>query len=270
MCFSAVASFSAAGFLIVLGAISVALIYLLANQSMTAIQKHALLTLAAVPLLFGFHQLSEGLVWIDSSNQTAVRMFAYTAYTFWPMYISLSLALVEWTRSPSTAQEKGRCCSWPRVFPLRIRRWLLVLNVILGVVLFAVLTACLAESEPITVETEGGRLEYTICSIPEGQTYLAVFVYAYVVIGSLVLSSVKYTSLSGWASLLSLVVTLALWKAQFQSTWCFFAAILSFIIVWTVWNELQEYRPSNKSRPITDMDQNDPRKSGLAVAVDEV
>jgi hypothetical protein len=106
------------------------------------------------------------------------------------MYISLSFALIEWTRSPSAAQEEGRCCSWPCVFPLRVRRWLLILNAILGLVLFAVLTACLAESKPITVETEGGRLEYTICSIPQGQTYLAVFVYAYAVIGSLILSSV--------------------------------------------------------------------------------
>jgi hypothetical protein len=265
MCFSAVASFSAAGFLIVLGVISVTLIYLLANPSMTAIQKHALLTFAAVPLLFGFHQLSEGLVWIDPNNQTAIRIFAYTAYTFWPMYISLSLALIEWTRSPSNAQqEEGSWCSWPRVFPLGIRRWLLVLNAILGLVLFVILTACLAESEPISVETEDGRLEYTICSIPQGQSYLGVFVYAYVVTGSLILSSVKYTSLSGWACLLSLVVTLVLWQAQFQSTWCFFAAILSFIVVLTVWNELQEYQPSTRS-----IDKKDPRKSGLAVA-DEV
>lgn len=269
MCFSAVASFSAAGFLIVMGIISVALMHLLASPSMSAIQKYALLTLAAVPLLFGFHQLSEGLVWIDSNNQTAIRIFAYTAYTFWPMYISLSLALIEWTRSPSTAQEETGCCSWPRVFPLGVRRWLLILNAILGLILFAVLTACLAASEPITVETEGGRLEYTICSIPQGQSYLAVFMYAYAVIGSLVLSSVKYTSLSGWASLFSLVVTLVLWKVQFQSTWCFFAAILSFIIVFTVWNELREYEPSTKSRPIISIDQNDPRKSGLVV-VDEV
>lgn len=80
---------------------------------------------------------------------------------------------------------------------------------------------------------------------------------------------IKYTSLSGWASLLSLVVTLVLWKAQFQSTWCFFAAILSFIIVLSVWNELQEYQPSTKSRPSISMDQNDLRKSDLVV-VDEV
>jgi hypothetical protein len=257
--------------LIVLGVISVALIHLLANPSMTAIQKHALRTLAAVPLLwFGFHQLSEGLVWIDPNNQIAVRIFAYTAYSFWPMYISLSLALIEWTRSPSSAQEEGRCCSWPRVFPLGIRRWLLILNTILGAVLFAVMTACLAASEPINVETEGGRLGYTICSIPQGQAYFSVFIYAFAVIGSLVLSSVKYTSLSGWASLLSLVVTLVLWKAQFQSTWCFFAAILSFIIILTVWNELQEYQqPSTKSRPTISIDQNDPTKSDLVV-VDEV
>lgn len=269
MCFSAIASFIAAGFLIVLGVIGIALIHPRASPSMTAIQKNALLTLAAVPLLFGFHQISEGLVWIDSNNHAAVRMFAYTAYTFWPIYISLSLALIEWTRSPSTTQEEGRYCSWPRAFPLRVRRRLLILNVILGVVLFAVLTACLVESEPITVEKETGRLDYVICSIPDGQTYLAVFVYAYAVIGSLVISSVKYTSLSGWASLIALVVTLVLWKAQFQSTWCFFAAILSFIVVLTVWNELQEYQPATKSRPNRYKDQNDPRKSGLAVG-DEV
>jgi hypothetical protein len=171
-----------------------------------------------------------------------------------------------------TFQRSGgrRCCSWPRVFPLGIRRWLLFLNAILGAVLFAFMTACLAASEPINVETEGGRLGYTICSIPQGQAYFSVFIYAFAVIGSLVLSSVKYTSLSGWASLLSLVVTLVLWKAQFQSTWCFFAAILSFIIVLTVWNELQEYQqPSTKSRPTISIDQNDPTKSDLVV-VDEV
>jgi hypothetical protein len=249
MCFSAAASFTAAGLLISLGAMSIALVRTKAKPSMTRRQRNALTTLAAVPLIFGFHQFSEGLVWINPNNHAAVRLFTYTAYTFWPMYISLSLALVEWTRSVVTStngqQGNERFCTWPHVFPLQVRKWLLISNTLVGLVLLAFLTDCLAKAEPITAYTDNDRLEYTICELEEVMTYAGVTIYAYVVVGSLFLSSLKYSSQLGLASLLSLVMTLALWEAQFQSTWCFFAAVLSCILIVTVWLELLEYQSSD-------------------------
>jgi hypothetical protein len=246
MCFSALASFTAAGVLITLGVISIALIPIGSKPGMKTIQKLALATVAAIPLIFGLHQLSEGLVWLDNENEIAINCFAYTAYTFWPAYISLSATVTEFTRPPKL--EKGRFSSWPRSIPFKTRRWWLVFNAVLASTLLVVLAYNMSQEETNSVKADNGRLEYTGWHFNKSaQMYGVIIIYTYTVIGSMMVSSLPYSSMFGFSILAALIFTLVLWIDQFPSTWCFFAASLSMFVLLVVWKELQMYQEENET-----------------------
>jgi hypothetical protein len=246
MCFSALASFTAAGVLITLGVISIALIPLGSKPGMKTIQKLALATIAAIPLIFGLHQLSEGLVWLDNENEIAINCFAYTAYTFWPAYLSLSAMLTEFTRPPKL--EEGRFSSWPRSIPFKARRWWLVLNAVLASTFLVVSAYKMSQEETHSVKADNGRLEYTGWSYKtSAHMYGAFATYTYTVIGSMMVSSLPYSSMFGFAILAALIFTLVLWIDQFPSTWCFFAASLSMFVLLVVWKELQMYQEEDET-----------------------
>jgi len=261
MCFSAAASFTAAGLLLLIGVISIALVYLKSKPSMSLVQKLALTPMAALPLLFGFHQLTEGCIWLDHDNQAAVRSFAYTAYSFWPMYISVSMALVEWTRfqQPRNSEEsrKQNCFRKLALLPCSLsaktRRWLLVLNVFIGTALFLVMTVCLALSEPIYAVVDDGRLDYWFdndqCHLgEEWYFYLMGAPYLYVVSTSPLYSSIRLSNVVSLMAVISFAITVFLWTEQFESTWCYFAAIISCAALCAVWLELKEYPDDNEEQ----------------------
>lgn len=91
MCFSATASFAASATLTALG------IYAFSKA------KHpATYLLAASPLIFALQQASEGFVWLGLTNPAfqqflvpATYFFLFCALAWWPVWIPLSLALLE-------------------------------------------------------------------------------------------------------------------------------------------------------------------------------
>ena len=274
MCFSAAASFASGGVLLFLGVCSLLLLLVVipppaaagggcccsssstsaatttTTTGMTAKQRAALVTVAAIPLIFGMHQITEGVVWTDMDNEHAVRCFAYTAYTFWPLYISLALALVEWTRrqpevvGDSESSDSSHWSHWPRQIDARMRQRTIAFHVVLAAVLLAVVLAEMVETDPETVkENNNGRLQYEGWGLENrALTILMSIVYVYTVVGSLVISSLRYSTLFGGLVLVSMIVSVILWENQFPSTWCFFAAILSSMVMLIVWHELQIYK----------------------------
>lgn len=246
MCFSAAASFSVGSILLLLGAGCLSLIPLRAPRSMTARQKAALATVAAIPLMFGGHQLSEGFVWEDFENDAAVKCFAFTAFTFWPFYMSLALTLTEWTRP---RLRRKHWSYWPLKLSDKFRRWMLLFNLFWGTVLLVLGTVTMI---PLHVENHvrdvNGRLHYEGWDIGYAAGIVASLAYLYVIISSMIVSSLPYSTLLGELGFVSLVVSFILWQTEFPSTWCFFAAILSSILILSVWNELQLYRDLEKTR----------------------
>ena len=92
MCFSAEASYTAAALLLPAGALA-------SHRAYQANRKY--LAIAALPLLFGFQQLFEGLVWTGNalSSDTMVQRFSL-AYMFfswlaWPVWIPFSTYFLE-------------------------------------------------------------------------------------------------------------------------------------------------------------------------------
>jgi len=259
MCFSATASFASGAILLFLGLCSVLLIPFMTRTKddpsttssiMTTSQKMALASVAAIPLIFGGHQLSEGFVWTDMENEHAVRCFAYTAYVLWPLYISLSFALVEWTRRPIT---ENHWSYWPQhstntedhdhgVLSVKSRRGILTFHVLLASGFVALVVPEMIRMDPETVRDVNGRLQYEGWGLDN--KYLNILcnvIYVYCVVGSLLISSLRYSTVFGALVLASLIATAILWENQYPSTWCFFSAVISSMVIFIVWSELKLY-----------------------------
>src|ERR1041384_5110770 len=93
MCFSAKASFIAAGTLSIIGLLSI---------SKAATNTKKLIPLASTPLLFALQQASEGLVWIALTTglpshfyKIGMYNFVFFAGTWWPLWIPIVLYVLE-------------------------------------------------------------------------------------------------------------------------------------------------------------------------------
>ena len=92
MCFSATASFSAAGILTLAGAATLAKAHHVREQP-----------LAAVPLIFALQQATEGLLWrtVPAGHQAGRSLatgFAILALIVWPIFTPLAIAMAETVR----------------------------------------------------------------------------------------------------------------------------------------------------------------------------
>ena len=90
MCFSASASFIASAALTTVGLVTI---------RMTS--RRADLPFAMIPLLFGFQQLTEGMIWLSFRNESplpnATLTFVYSLFShvLWPIFVPLAVGLVE-------------------------------------------------------------------------------------------------------------------------------------------------------------------------------
>jgi hypothetical protein len=206
MCFSATGSFGAAALLTGVGVVSL-------RQEQDPSHR----MLAFVPLLYAGQQVAEGVVWStlgqpehDFAQLVAVTAFLAFALAIWPLWVPLSLRLCE--RDP------------------RRRAVLSALSVV-GVVVAVFAGAMLAAERPVAY-VSGHSLSYghhqTNRALVLG-VYLPAYMIASVV--PFFVSTVNRAKLMGAVLVLSLAVTFAFKRGAFVSVWCFFAALLSGIIV---------------------------------------
>ena len=205
MCFSATASFTLSGVLGVMGAASIA-------RSTTPTTRQ----FAAIPLLFGLQQFTEGIVWstMDAPaylalHETAVVSFLAIALVIWPMWAPLAL--------------------W-RIEPEGVRRKLLMSFFFLGVIIAAIALRLLLKWEPVAV-IKGNSLDYKHATmgfaIPEFALLLA---YSVPTVGSFLVSTRTMVRTIGLALFVSLVLAILIKREALTSVWCFFAAALSGMI----------------------------------------
>jgi len=202
MCFSAEASVTAGVVLTAAGAVSVGLA---GNRRE--------LPVAAIPLVFGAHQLIEGVVWHQLNDAgggpvrtAAVVVWLFIAWTLWPAYVPWAASCVE---------------------PDRGRRRLMQAAAVLGAALGAVLlVASVVDGSEATAAH--GHIDYSF-PLPGGEVFAAVYVA--VTCGSLLVSSRRFLRLFGVALAVAMAVTLLLDAWAFSSLWCYLAAVLSAGIV---------------------------------------
>ncbi len=201
MCFSATASFIAAGALTTIGVITL--------RQVTTRKE---LLWGSIPLLFGIQQALEGVVWLSfgsSSLLHTVFTYAYGMFSnvLWPMF--LPLAVLQLETDPNRK---------------KIIRRFAILGILVSLYLFYFIV-----TGGITSEILGYCIAY---HSPIVWLYPAVALYLIAVSGSCVFSSHKMVRIFGIVAFVSALLTMVFFLDKFLSVWCFFSALLSVLIYW--------------------------------------
>jgi hypothetical protein len=199
MCFSTEASFTTAFILGVTG-----------YASLKNISSCSQFFLAAIPLLFAIQQLAEGFVWIQLNRQLESNAFfmsvhsIFLAFAFlvWPIWIPLSLALLE---------------------KIKWRRSLMCLDLACGIVL-SIINLSYGMKQHVSVQIVHHSLQYL------GDAPSQPLLYPFIVLLPCFLSSMKNMWVFGSLVALGYIVANYFYTMSFVSVWCFFAAIVSLVI----------------------------------------
>lgn len=207
MCFSATASFGAAGILALAGVATLSKARNVREQP-----------LAAVPLIFALQQGIEGLLWLTvpaghPAGRGLATGFAILALIVWPLFIPLAVGLAEPTRQ---RRRLILALIWPG----------------LGVAGYSVLDIW--------------RHPYMAWPAPHSLVYIndspfpwpLMLAYLAAVCAPPLLSSSAWVRWFGIAVTAGLMATLGLFFVNLVSVWCFFAAIASAILVRHFWRVL--------------------------------
>ncbi|WP_030775622.1 DUF6629 family protein [Streptomyces sp. NRRL S-920] len=212
MCWSATADLVAGAGIAAVGAASVVL----------AARRPRDLPLAALPLLLGVHQIIEAAVWRGGGG-------AGPATLAWAV-IALPL--------PALWVPAAVLCA---VSPGARRRLLVPLAA--GAVTAAALAYALA-TRAVTAEIRGHTIGYSL-GLPYAE--LIVGGYFLATIGSLLLSGDRGLVLFGVLVALGAVVSVALWRQEYLSTWCAAAAVCSVVLCFWVGGR-RPPRPTGRTR----------------------
>ncbi|WP_309605043.1 DUF6629 family protein [Phenylobacterium sp.] len=201
MCFSATASFTAGVGLLLVGAVT-------ARRA----RSRAELPFAVIPLLFGLQQLIEGTIWLTLPDKApglnAMLTFVYSLFShvLWPIYVPIAILLLE-----------------PIVWRRRILVAIAVAGGAVGVYLLYFLVRL-----PIVSQAEGRHIAYL-----SPHFYLTAVMVLYVLgtCVSMLFSSHGRVRLFGLAAFIAYVVTYVFYTNWVISVWCFFAAVLSVIVL---------------------------------------
>lgn len=207
MCFSSTASFIAGGALSAIGLAS------LSNS-----KSNSQVMFAAIPLLFGIQQISEGFLWLSLQHSRfsnwqveLTYVFLFFAQALWTTWIPLSFRLMETNK---------------------VRKLMLTIVTILGFMASCVLGLRLM-FYPVTVEILEHHIYYGINS-PHWMVIFSSVCYVMAIIFPPFISSFRGMNVLGAILLLSLLVTKLFFSVFLISVWCFFAAAISAAIIYII------------------------------------
>jgi len=204
MCFSANASFGASIVLASIGGVTV-----------SKAKEPALIPFAIIPLMFAVQQATEGVLWIGLSDPSHASWRHFPVYIFltfaqliWPSWIPFSILLLEKNA---------------------IRKRILMTLLMMGLCISFYLLYCLF-SYPVSAEIRYGHIHYNL-NFPLAFVPISGVLYFIPTVISLFVSSVKRMPYLGLTILVSFIATKIFFEDYLISVWCFFAAILSLIIL---------------------------------------
>jgi hypothetical protein len=204
MCFSAGASFGASA---VLGTLSVA--------TLKNVKGSAQVPFAMIPLMFAVQQAAEGMLWIglsgtehESWRHFPIYIFLIFAQLIWPIWVPLSIWRLERDQA---------------------RRKILAGLLAMGIIISAYLLYCMFVYD-IKAEIHEGHIRY-ILNFPLAFAAISSVFYFMPTVLPLFISSFKGMWQLGLAVLSSFIVTKIYFDEHLISVWCFFAAIISMLIL---------------------------------------
>ncbi|MCF3136391.1 DUF6629 family protein [Streptomyces olivochromogenes] len=180
------------------------------------------LPLAALPLLLGAHQLVESAVWdAGGGGGPATVVWAVIALPLLPLWVSVGVLCA----APPEARQR------------------LTVPLAIGVVTAVILAYAVAVG-PVTAEIRGHTVGYVLdLSHPA----LLVAGYLLATVGSLLLAGDRRLVALGIVVAVGALVCWALWRLEFISTWCAFAAVCSVILLG--WVRARPAAPAPRRRP---------------------
>ncbi|MGW2987094.1 DUF6629 family protein [Streptomyces goshikiensis] len=164
------------------------------------------LPVAALPVLLGAHQLVEAAVWNAGGGcGPASKAWAVIALPVLPVWVAFGVLLA--------AAPGARRVLWGPAAA--------------GLATAAVLAYCLA-TRPVDAEVRGHTIGYGV-AVPYAPLVVAGYLFA--TLGALLLSGDRGLRLLGAVLAAGAVVCAALWRLEFASTWCAFAAAASVLVL---------------------------------------
>ncbi len=201
MCFSAQASFSVGTVLLGIGALT-----------WHAAHGRGERAFAAIPALFGVQQLIEGVLWLSVTrdvpqlNALMTYAFSFFSHLFWPVYVPLAVLLIEPSR------QRQRAIFGCALLGLVVSSWLLLSMSEYGIV----------------AQVHSQHIEY----VSRGDLGpLSMLAYLVATSISPLISSHRTVRAFGALALLSFVAAYLVYTAWFVSVWCYFAAVLSGVVM---------------------------------------
>lgn len=175
-----------------------------------------MLLFACTPLLFCFHQTAEGFLWLSLKNPDFVSWYkpALYGYSFisqpiWPIWVPLTIWLMETDRR---------------------RKKILYYFLLLGSAASLYMFYCLITYD-ISAVAEKGHIRYyrdfPYLNIMRPINFITIAVTPF-------LSTLRHTKLLAGAMMASLILSYFFFTNFLISVWCFFAAILSLLIILVV------------------------------------
>jgi len=207
MCFSASASFSAGTALCVVGLIT-----------LKKVNTHKQIAFALIPLLFSIQQFAEGFVWLSLTNKNyetwgdySAHLFLFFAQVVWPIWVPFSIFLLEKNVN---------------------KRRILLFMTRMGILLSSYLAYCLIVY-PVKVEINSFHIDYSL-QFPMPFAWIGGFVYFILTVFPAFISSIKRMPLLGLLITVSYFFTKLFYSGYLISVWCFFAAIISIIVLYII------------------------------------
>ena len=203
MCFSATASFISSGVIATIGV-----------ATLRHVREPRALLFASVPLLFAFHQLCEGFVWLGLDGEIGKLALDHVAFMFTiyaqgvlPLLMPVAVLLMEppgWRRRAilGCTAIGAVVCAWD----------------VVGLIAFP--THTVVEYHSIAYHN------------PVTGNFPISCLYILATCGALLLSTHRVVRWYGALNVIGLSIVQIVRAYAFASVWCFYAALLSVIIYW--------------------------------------
>ena len=205
MCFSAEASFTAGTVLTAVGAVAL--------KQVNVPKRYAF---ASVPLVFGIQQLAEGMVWLSFADpayaglqKSGMYLFLFVARVVWPALMPFAVLMME-------EQQKKR-------LPMKIL-------LAMGLSVSFYYSYCLLFMN-VAPNIAGNHVQY-ISDFPDWLAVPVFFIYFIASLVPLFISSVPRMRTFGVLMFIACAITGIFYIEFLTSVWCFFAAIISLVILW--------------------------------------
>lgn len=201
MCFSATASLIAGTALSTAGVVTI-----------KKVKRRSALPFATIPLLFGIQQIIEGVIWLSfrydarSLNSVMTYLYALFAFSLWPIFVPFAVGQLETE-------------AWRK----RTIRLFQLMGILVGLYLLYSHTR-----QPVVSHVRNSSISYDNSHFFGAWVLLSYFLAT---IGSCLVSSKRIVNAFGILTFLFAVVAAVVYTENFVSVWCFFAAILSLMVL---------------------------------------